>query len=105
MWKLLAGAIVGYLIGEQAGERQASTGAAPRSGASGWLGAFLILIPICTNESANEIVCPGASEAASALGAVRVIATLVTSAYGPCATRECYGVTRAFQHRGRGMPG
>jgi hypothetical protein len=38
MWKLLAGAIVGYLIGEQAGERRASTGAAPRSGASGCKG-------------------------------------------------------------------
>jgi len=46
MWKVLAGAVVGYWLGEQAGERQASTSAAPRSGASGWLGAFLILIAI-----------------------------------------------------------
>jgi hypothetical protein len=40
MLKALAGFIVGYWAGEQAGERRASEAAPPQSGASGWIGAF-----------------------------------------------------------------
>ena len=46
MLKALAGFVVGYAIGEREGERRAIAPASPRSGASGWLGAFLILIAI-----------------------------------------------------------
>jgi CDP-diglyceride synthetase len=46
MLKAIFGFVVGYAIGKRSGERRAIEAASPRSGASGFLGALIILIAI-----------------------------------------------------------
>lgn len=46
MLKAIVGFLVCYAIGEREGERRATEAAQPQSGASGWIGAFLIFIAI-----------------------------------------------------------
>ncbi len=46
MWPAIVTGVVGYWLGEREGERRASETAPAHSGASGWLGAFLILLGI-----------------------------------------------------------
>jgi hypothetical protein len=54
MLKALAGFIVGYWAGEQAVKRGASQAVPPQSGASGWIGAFLILIAILALDTSSS---------------------------------------------------
>lgn len=46
MSRAIALGVVGYWLGEREGERRAFETAPARGGASGWLGAFLILLAI-----------------------------------------------------------